>query len=354
MTDQSCLARSKGWLGSSKQWGPVPAGTVGDTTKNPSEGVQGLLNNNASNPFGNWTAIFVEYCDGSSYTSDRAEPATVGQEKIYYRGWRVLNALIEDWLKQGMDKAGAVILSGTSAGGLTTYQHAEYIKSRLAATTRVVAVPDAGFFLDLPDVDGVYKWRASLNQGFATWNGTGHSNAACLSAESDDTRCHFPNYLLPHVSTVRFFIMNSLYDTFHLGNILGLGCSPKPSGQDAPAFGSSATASSDGGPPCNATMVGKLQGYRDSFLAKVQASAHATASLNHGYALTGCMQHEEICRDNDWFGITFPDSMHPASSFAKWYSGNDEEEEDGTAVVREVDVRWPHSKSCWGGDHGFC
>jgi hypothetical protein len=81
--------------------------------------------------------------------------------------------------------------------------------------------------LDLPDVGGVFKWRAALNLGFATWNGTGHSNAACLKAESTDpTRCHFPNYLLPHVSTVRFFVMNSLYDTFHLGNILGLPCSP--------------------------------------------------------------------------------------------------------------------------------
>ena len=35
-----------------------------------------------------------------------------------------------------------------------------------------------GFFLDLPDVDGVFKWRASLNAGFAAWNGTGHGNRA--------------------------------------------------------------------------------------------------------------------------------------------------------------------------------
>jgi hypothetical protein len=66
------------------------------------------------------------YCDGTSYTSDRAEPVTVGGGQIYYRGWRILNALIDDWLEQGMAEAGAVILSGTSAGGLTTYQHAEY------------------------------------------------------------------------------------------------------------------------------------------------------------------------------------------------------------------------------------
>jgi hypothetical protein len=50
--------------------------------------------------------------------------------------------------------------------------------------------------------------------------------------------------------------------------------------------------------PCNATMLAKLQDYRDAFLSKVEASAAAVATLNHGYALTGCMQHEEICRDN--------------------------------------------------------
>eukprot|EP01047_Picozoa_sp_COSAG01_P093298 COSAG01_NODE_24463_length_778_cov_0.749632_2_plen_78_part_01 len=73
-----------------------------------------------------------------------------------------------------------------------------YIKSRLPATTRVVAAPDAGFFLDLPDVGGVFKWRAALNLGFAPWHGTGPSNAPCLKAESPaPTRCHLPNYLLP-------------------------------------------------------------------------------------------------------------------------------------------------------------
>eukprot|EP01052_Picozoa_sp_SAG31_P043295 SAG31_NODE_7166_length_1768_cov_2.164170_2_plen_312_part_00 len=306
MTDESCLGRSKGWLGSSKHWGPVPAGTPDANTTNPSEGVQGLLNDNASNPFGKWTAIFVEYCDGSSYTSDREEPVSVAAtgDKIFYRGWRILNALIDDWLmQQGMDKAGAVILSGTSAGGLTAYQHAEYIRSRLPATTRVVAVPDAGFFLDLPDVDGVYKWRASLNQGFKTWNGTGHSNAACLSAESDPTRCHFPNYLLPHISTVPFFIMNSLYDTFHLGSILGLPCTPSapsPWHRDRSlhkAVDRESQTSAANRMKCNATMLAKLQDYRDAFLETVEASASAVAKLNHGYALTGCMQHEEICRD---------------------------------------------------------
>eukprot|EP01047_Picozoa_sp_COSAG01_P072416 COSAG01_NODE_11508_length_1926_cov_0.942308_2_plen_70_part_00 len=60
----------------------------------------------------------------------------------------------------------------------------------------------------------------------------------------------------------------------------------------------------------------------------------------------------------DWFGITFPDSMHPSSAFARWYAAaaQDQEADTGGAAVtvREVDARWPHSKSCWVGDHGFC
>ncbi len=62
------------------------------------------------------------------------------------------------------------------------------------------------------------------------------------------------------------------------------------------------------------------------------------------------------CSTQDWFGITFPDSLHPSGAFAKWYNGGKDEREHASkaVMVREVDVRWPHSKSCWIGDHGFC
>ena len=44
-----------------------------------------------------------------------------------------------------------VIMSGTSAGGLTTYLHAEYFRTMMHPSTKLYAVPDAGFFLDLPN-----------------------------------------------------------------------------------------------------------------------------------------------------------------------------------------------------------
>ena len=40
-------------------------------------------------------------------------------------------------------------------GGLAVYLHIDYIRDRLPETTRVAALADAGFFLDLPDWNGV-------------------------------------------------------------------------------------------------------------------------------------------------------------------------------------------------------
>ena len=143
----------------------------------------------------------------------------------------MLDALLDDWATTlGMNtSASRVLLSGTSAGGLAVYLHADRIRARLSGASSVHAAPDAGFFQDLPDIHGAYSWRAALLGGLQVWNGSGHVNAACLAAmpaADDQWRCAFPNYVLPHVTTVPFFVLNSLYDSFGLGNIFKLGCTP--------------------------------------------------------------------------------------------------------------------------------
>ena len=369
LDDASCYARSQGWLGSSKTWGAKPA-TGHDATHNPSEGTFGLLSNASDNPLQNWTAIFVEYCDGTSYTSERAAPVIIAPGKtIYYRGKRIFDALVDDWLASGgMDSATDVVMSGTSAGGLTCYLHAEALRRRLPKATKLWAVPDAGFFLDLPNADGVNAWRTTLNGGFAAWNGTGNTPSSCLAAyrePEDQWHCHFPNYILPLVKSVPFFVMNSLYDSFQIGNILQLPCTPvapkihRQSGVELShqrAVSSTAeieteTALSHGEkkPACNATQLETLQNYRDAFLKN--ASAILALKTNDGAALTGCLQHEEICRDEDFMGITFPSKQTPSQLVQLWMT------QDASMTQQQilaVDVRWPNSASCWVGDHGFC
>ena len=43
--------------------------------------------------FGNWTTVFVLYCDGSSYTSYREDPIDVNGQKIWFRGRNNLLAI---------------------------------------------------------------------------------------------------------------------------------------------------------------------------------------------------------------------------------------------------------------------
>ncbi|XLS91574.1 hypothetical protein HN51_067582 [Arachis hypogaea] len=78
-----------------------------------------LSNKQKFNPdFYNWNRIKVKYCDGSLFTGDieAVDPKT----NLHYRGGRIFVAFIEDLLAKEMRNTQNAILSGCSAGGLTT------------------------------------------------------------------------------------------------------------------------------------------------------------------------------------------------------------------------------------------
>jgi len=62
-----------------------------------------------------------------------------------------------------MNDAETVILSGGSAGGLATYNWANYLYSKLPTTVNMFAVPDSGLFVDYPNVNtGNNDYRSSF------------------------------------------------------------------------------------------------------------------------------------------------------------------------------------------------
>ena len=96
--DASCEARANGTLGSSRFWPPV---ANSDQKHYPIQwdiGLYGLLGDDPSNHFSDWTSVFVMYCDGSSFTSDRAEPVVWrdGATPVYHRGKSILAAVFSD------------------------------------------------------------------------------------------------------------------------------------------------------------------------------------------------------------------------------------------------------------------
>lgn len=77
-------------------------------------------------------------------------------------------------------------MSGTSAGGLASYYHAAFIKSQLKASgARLVAAPDAGFFMNHLSIKGVPAWKDDLLAGATLWNGTLRgAGAACMQGKA--------------------------------------------------------------------------------------------------------------------------------------------------------------------------
>jgi hypothetical protein len=67
---------------------------------------------------------------------------------------------------QFLSTATEVIISGTSAGGMSTYMHSSFIKSQLQLPhARLVAVPDAGWWWDhaaYGTKDGARPWVDSI------------------------------------------------------------------------------------------------------------------------------------------------------------------------------------------------
>lgn len=157
-SDSNCLSRSKTALGSSKGYAAAISQESGYFSDDPT-----------INPMmWNWTKVYLPYCeccsghsiylhafffvaiillyahtppslmhtprplpttlhlpgDGGSQTGDLTAPVSVGSETIYYRGKRILNAMIPALKTRGLASATDLVISGCSAGGLSTFLHA--------------------------------------------------------------------------------------------------------------------------------------------------------------------------------------------------------------------------------------
>lgn len=267
----ACAARAKTSLGTSKLW-----------AKTLHEDAHGMTNTNCTiNPaFCEYSVAYMYYCDGLSFSGDRAAPLEVpggAVSPIFFRGKRIIDANIADLLtNRGMGSAATVVLSGHSAGGLATYLHADYIKTLLPSTvSNYVAVPDAGFFLDHANVYGVHLHGNEMRDAFTLGNASAVYNNDCvakaLAAQGgSSTDCIFPQHFAQYIKT-SLHVTQSQYDSYQLSDILGLHCTPaaaetKTSREAAPRTLGAAAAGGEGGgggaaaagaapAPCNRTMM---------------------------------------------------------------------------------------------------
>ena len=151
-------------------------------------------------------------------------PIIYKNTSLYFRGRGLLNGIFDELLdNRGLDKAKEVLFAGCSAGGLTTYVHADWVANTLkkrAPNAKVVALADAMYSLNHVDFQHDTHWPRFMQWVYFTNDRTGGSvNDACVTymAEkygtprgnrSEGWRCMFGASVAPFVETPTF-ILNS-------------------------------------------------------------------------------------------------------------------------------------------------
>ena len=209
---ETCAARAFGptaHLGSSANWLPnMTAGTMGLFSTRPS------LNPDLAGA----NHVYLKYCDGNSFASNRDDPVVVGGRRIYFRGKRLLSAILTTLLQPhfGLRKATDVLLSGCSAGGLAAYLHADDVGAFLAKEVpglrRYKMASDSGFFVDHRNIEGLAVYEEQMRSIFFLSNASAGVNRDCIAAQpaSEQWRCNLAQYTYRHVRSPTFVIQSAL------------------------------------------------------------------------------------------------------------------------------------------------
>jgi len=211
--DEECLLRSKSYLGTSTVW-PEVISYRGPTSENFTY-----------NPdYYDWNHAFFVYCDGACFSGDLDEPVLYKGEYLYYRGHRILIAILKDLLyDKGLDKATDVLLVGDSAGAMSSFFHVDEIKSYMPKSVkRFKTAPFSGIFLDYPNLEGKPVWADNIKNVFTLQNCSGGVNQRCIAAMAPDEqyKCMFAEYTMEYIETP-IMPIGSAYDIIGTSCIIG-------------------------------------------------------------------------------------------------------------------------------------
>ena len=205
--------------GSSKHWGP----TSGCGCMNVKDDGSGAIDDTCN-------CLFLPYGDGASFSGFRPEPWPVpgkpGQT-LTFRGIKNLDAGIDFAVKNGLEKATDFVLSGGSAGGLSTFLHADRVAARVSAVApaaTVRAAPFTGFFLDHSNFHHTAGNYTSEMEYIFRMQNLSFGVDGGLTVACDTLHPHNPwlCFMSPHMAGLiktPFFMFNSRYDAWQLANI---------------------------------------------------------------------------------------------------------------------------------------
>ncbi|PKI45133.1 hypothetical protein CRG98_034517 [Punica granatum] len=288
----------------------------------------GILSNSRNfNPdFYNWNRVKVRYCDGSSFTGD--VEAVNHVTKLHFRGARIWLAVIEDLLAKGMKNAENAILSGCSAGGLTSILHCDGFKALLPMGAKVKCLSDAGYFINVRDVSGTRHIQSYFNEVVMTHGSSKNLPRSCTSRFSPGL-CFFPQYTAQQIRTP-LFILNAAYDSWQIRNILA----PR----DADPQGAWVSCKLDIS-NCSPVQLKVMQDFRMRFL---YALSRLQRSRSTGMFVDSCYAHCQSEMQELWLRDDSPvlAKTSVAKAVANWFYDR--------TPFQKIDCPYPCNPSCPG------
>lgn len=228
-----CYCRSKTSLGTST----VLPKTNPCACLNPLE--NGTMDSNCN-------CIHLPYSDGASFSGYRADPWPVPgtNETLFFRGIKNFDGVVDFALAHGMKDATEFVITGGSAGGLSTFLHADRVAARLAKEAprcgKVRAAPVVGYFLDhdnfkhttgYPGGPNTPQWaKPGTGANYTMWMkyvyamqnmSFGADGALARACEGKHKEAPWLCFMSPHMQDAMetpFFMFNSKYDAWQLGN----------------------------------------------------------------------------------------------------------------------------------------
>ncbi|KAJ4842687.1 Pectin acetylesterase 7 [Turnera subulata] len=290
-------------------------------------GFSGILGSKqAANPdFYNWNRIKIRYCDGSSFTGDveAVDPKT----KLFFRGERVWQAVIDDLLAKGMKNAQNAILSGCSAGGLAAILHCDKFRSLLPASARVKCVSDAGYFIHGTDIAGG-SYVESFYSKVVKLHGSAKTLPASCTSRMRPELCFFPQYVAQSMRTP-LFILNSAYDAWQIKNILA------PSAVDKGGSWKSCKLDLK---KCSAAQLQVVQNYRAQFLRAVNVGLGNSSSK--GLFINSCYAHCQSGSVATWLSDKSPvvSNTKIGKAIGDWFYDR--------SAIQKIDSPYPSNPTC--------
>jgi len=291
--------------------------------------------------------LYLPYLDGGSFSGHRAAPVPVpaggatgvpAGATVTFRGLANLDGVVAHALAElGMRGATELVVTGASAGGLSTFLHADRVVAAVRAggapLVKVAAAPVVGYFLDAGNAAGstgatgpntqawsnisggaAANYTAWMEYAFAMQNMTfGPDGALHPGCEAKHPTQPHLCFMSPHMQEfieTPFFMFNSRFDEWQLLNELQTGTSRQHMADDA-------------------AVQKDVIGYGALFLDEV-APVGGAGSRN-GAFITTC-----ICHSCPWSDLVL-NNKTADEHYADWFYGK-----TSGASAKHVDIRMPN------------